>query len=253
LNSFARMPPTAQPTMESLAGLLDADEFAGSVALIVGGSRGLGELTAKLVATGGGRVIITYHVGQADAEKVAQEIRGAGGLCDVLAYDTRQPAEKQLAQLEQPPTHAYYFATQTIAGRRPTVFASERFRDFLDVYVDGFWRLCEALRARRADVSAFYPSSIFVEERPKEMAEYAMAKAAGEVLCAEMNDALAPMHITVNRLPRLPTDQTALIMDEQIASPVETMLPVVRSVQSWPPRPAALAQSSTRAPTAIRR
>src|SRR5262249_51795780 len=89
LQTFARMPPVSQATMPSLAGLIDRTKFTGAVALIVGGSRGLGELTSKLVATGGGRVIITYQVGRTEAENVAQEIREAGGEAEILAYDAR--------------------------------------------------------------------------------------------------------------------------------------------------------------------
>jgi hypothetical protein len=61
-----------------------------------------------------------------------------------------------------------------------------------------------------------------------------MAKAAGEVLCADMNLSLAPMHVTVRRLPRLPTDQTASVVPVEAALPVDVMLPIIREVQSWP-------------------
>ncbi len=46
---------------------VSANEFTGAAALVVGGSRGLGELTAKLLAAGGGRVTITYAYGEGDA------------------------------------------------------------------------------------------------------------------------------------------------------------------------------------------
>jgi NAD(P)-dependent dehydrogenase (short-subunit alcohol dehydrogenase family) len=49
--------------MEALSGLCAPDEFAGATALIIGGSRGLGELTAKLLAKGGARILITYATG----------------------------------------------------------------------------------------------------------------------------------------------------------------------------------------------
>ena len=234
LESYARLPPTPQATMQSLAGLVNPTEFAGSLALVVGGSRGLGELTAKLIAAGGGRVIVTYRVGSADAEKVAYEIRAARGDCEVLAYDVRKPAEEQLTDLAETPTHVYYFATPSIFRFQPALFVLERFNDFLDVYVNGFWQLSQALRARRPELSLFYPSSVAVSERPPGMTEYAMAKAAGEALCADMNVALAPLHVTVIRLPRLSTDQTASIIPVETASALETMLPIVREVQSWP-------------------
>jgi hypothetical protein len=234
IKSFASLPPVQQASMESLAGLVAPDEFAGSVALIVGGSRGLGELTAKLIATGGGRTIITWHTGKDDAERVAQEIRSAGGTCETLAYDARMPAAEQLAFLQVAPTHAYYFATPAIFRPQAEIYHAERFQEFLAVYVDGFWQLSQALRARQSRLSLLYPSSVLVAERPQGMGEYAMAKAAGELLCAEMNASQAPLHVTVSRLPRLLTDQTATIVPTEVGLPVDTMLPVVREVQSWP-------------------
>jgi NAD(P)-dependent dehydrogenase (short-subunit alcohol dehydrogenase family) len=234
VESFARMAPVIQPTMQSLAGLIKPTEFAGSVALVVGGSRGLGELTAKLVASGGGHVVITYQAGRADAERVAKEIGEAGGSAEVLCYDARKPSEEQLASLSAAPTHAYYFATPLIYRPQAEVFVSRRFDEFQAVYVDGFWQLANALRARRPAVSIFYPSSVFVSERPRNMTEYAMAKSAGEALCADMNLILKPLHVTMIRLPRLPTDQTATVAAAETASPLETLLPIVREVQSWP-------------------
>jgi acyl dehydratase/NAD(P)-dependent dehydrogenase (short-subunit alcohol dehydrogenase family) len=239
LESFIA-PPVAQPTMRSLARLVKPGEFAEAVALVVGGSRGLGELTSKLVAAGGAHVIITYQVGETDAERVVREILKAGGTAEAIAYDSRKPAEKQLAGLRDWPTHLYYFATPVISQRQSAVFSHTRFDDFNTVYVHGFWRLTEVLRARQPALSVFYPSSIFVSERPRNMTEYVMAKLAGESLCADMNATLAPSHVTVTRLPPLPTDQTASIIQleassaPQTPSATNTLLPIVREVQSWP-------------------
>ncbi len=234
VKSFLRTPPVKQASMESLAGVVGASEFSSSIALIVGGSRGLGELTAKLIATGGGRVFITYQTGRDDAERVAQEIRAIGGACETLHYDALKSAEEQLELLVDAPTHAYYFATPAIFRPQSEMFSSARFAEYQAVYVDAFWRLSQALRARNSRISLFYPSSISVSDRPRGMTEYTMAKSAGEVLCADINSALSPSHVTVNRLPRLPTDQTVSITSVEMASPLETMLPLVREVQSWP-------------------
>jgi NAD(P)-dependent dehydrogenase (short-subunit alcohol dehydrogenase family) len=202
--------------------------------VLASGSRELDKLTAKLIATGGGRVVVTWQTGKDDADRVAHEIRSAGGTCETLHYDALKPAAEQLALLANNPTHAYYFATPTIFRPQAEILAAERFNQFLAVYVDGFWDLSLALRSRRPSLSLFYPSSIYVAERPEGMTEYAMAKAAGEALCADINASLGPTHVTVSRLPRLPTDQTASVAVTEMAHPTETMLPIVREVQSWP-------------------
>jgi hypothetical protein len=142
VQSYARTPPTAQMSLQDLASLVEPGEFSGAAALIIGGSRGLGEVTAKLLAAGGARVAISYRVGCAEAEGVAREIRSAGGVCETLAYDASLPAEPQLAGLAAAPTHAYYFATPKIFGAQAALFARARLDAFLNVYVEGssIWR-----------------------------------------------------------------------------------------------------------------
>ena len=234
VKSFARVPPVRQATMQSLAGLVGPTDYVGSLALIVGGSRGLGELTAKLIASGGGRVIVTWQSGREDAESVAREITSSGGVCETMRYDASEPVSEQLRSRKDTPTHAYYFATPSIFRPQSDLFVWDRLNEFLSVYVDGFWRLSQFLRDRQPRLSIFYPSSVAVAERPKGMTEYSMAKAAGEALCADMNVSQGPMHVPMRRLPRLPPDQTAAVTALEMTDPVETMLAIVREVQSWP-------------------
>jgi acyl dehydratase len=233
LESFVRQPPAVQAGMAGLAKRIAPGEFAGTTALVVGGSRGLGELTAKILAAGGARVVVTYAAGQTDAERVQNEINTHGGECEILRYDVRAPAEPQLMGLVNLPTELYYFATPAIFRRKSGLFVRDRFNDFFNFYVTGFYDLCQALCCRRPQgISVFYPSSIAIEERPVGMAEYAMAKMAGEMLCADMMAYEGPIHITIKRLPRLPTDQTATLMQVETADPIEVMMPIVREVHA---------------------
>jgi nucleoside-diphosphate-sugar epimerase len=65
------------------------------------------------------------------------------------------------------------------------------------------------------------------------MTEYAMAKAAAEVLCADLNRSWPSIHITTARLPRLLTDQTSTVAPIESADSVNTILPIVRTVQGF--------------------
>ena len=97
IESYARVPPAPQASSRELAAMVEPGEFAGSTALVIGGSRGLGEVTAKLLAAGGAKVVISYRVGGDEAEAVAREIRAAGGARETLVFDALRPAEPQLA------------------------------------------------------------------------------------------------------------------------------------------------------------
>ena len=232
VEAFARHPPIGQKSIKELSTVVQPKEFAGQRALIVGGSRGLGELTAKLIAAGGGHPVITYAIGKDDAERVGAEIRQWGADCDILKYDVRVAPEQQLNLRSGPVSHLYYYATCQIVGRRTKEFDSATLEEFLQFYVRGFYDLCAALRKpSKQTISAFYPSSVFVEERPRNMTEYAMAKAAAEVLCCDLNLSWPTVHITSIRLPRLLTDQTSTVVPMEHANSVDTILPIVREVQ----------------------
>jgi nucleoside-diphosphate-sugar epimerase len=177
--------------------------------------------------------VLTYATGVAEAQRISEEIRAWGGQCDALRYDVQATAADQLAELAAVPTHLYYFATPPIFQQKSGVYTREQFARFCDFYVDGFYAVCQSLAARQpGKLSVFYPSSIAVEDRPADMTEYAMAKMAGEVLCADMNAQWPNVSVVVSRIPRVLTDQTASLVQVEAADPVDVMLPIIRQVQA---------------------
>ncbi|MHB2208445.1 SDR family NAD(P)-dependent oxidoreductase [Methylobacterium sp. CM6257] len=230
VEAFRRAPPVAQPSVEDLRGLVASDAFAGRSALVVGGSRGLGELTAKLLALGGAEVAISYAVGDAEAAAVAQEIRNAGGVCDVLRLDVRQPIPQQL-RADRVFNQLYYFATPFIFGKRGKALDTALLDEMMNFYVRSFYDLCAHLRGTGAhEIGVFYPSSIAVESRPANLTEYAMAKAAGEVLCSDLPRLLKNVRVQVRRLPRLQTDQTSSVQPVETGSAIDEMLSAIKSI-----------------------
>lgn len=218
--AFGRHPPITQPTMAQIA------QRAGSVksmgkSLVVGGSRGLGEVIAKVVATGGGEVTVTYATGKADAEAVAAEISEAGGRCTVVHYDVRKQPPNLNAE------RVYYCPTPVIYRRKSGIFDASRFSEFNDFYIHGMLKLLEALPK---PISCFVPSTVFIDSRPDDMTEYAMSKAAVEVLCADLNR--GGVSIISRRLPRVATDQTASILELEHADIVDVAISIVRDMHA---------------------
>src|SRR5262249_52764110 len=146
-----------------------------------------------------------------------------GGTCRVMHYDARRPASDQFKTLEGYPSTLYYFATGSIFRRKSRVFVGAIYEDFVDVYLRGFFDLCSTLNQPMRALTAFYPSSIYVQERPAEMTEYAMAKAAGEVLCQDMMRFLPNLRVLSMRLPRMATDQTLSVLPGDIANSIEVL------------------------------
>ncbi|HEX5274971.1 MAG TPA: SDR family NAD(P)-dependent oxidoreductase [Candidatus Rubrimentiphilum sp.] len=221
VTALERRSPVDQPAFDRVRKLVAADEFAGSNALIVGGSRGLGAVTAKILAAGGARVIVTYVAGESDARELCAEIGEAR--CRAIRYNVLDEADPQLAAIDLPIDQLYYFATPHI-GRQSRA-------EFQRYYVDGFVALCGALRSRgNRGLDAFYPSTQAIEAPVSGMANYAAAKAAGEESCKSIADANPGLRVISRRLPRILTDLTASLLQPQVADAVQTMLPIIREM-----------------------
>lgn len=224
IEAFYRPPPILMPTMKDICLRASSQDQTGVCALIVGGSRGLGEITAKLIAAGGGDVIITYATGEQDAKRVAKEIRDSGGRCQILPLTIGKnlilPAN--LPAVNQ----VYFFATPKIFGKRSNNFNDALYRDFFSIYVHGFEDLLMQLLDRGNRFSALYPSTVALENPLPELAEYVKAKAEGEALCQRLaqNNLIK---ILMPRLRRTATDQSQTLLQVPAADPFEIMAPLV--------------------------
>lgn len=233
VKAFRRPAPLQQPTLTEIAQRVGPGEFNGTRSLIVGGSRGLGETTAKIIAAGGGEVVITYAHGRVEAGQVCDEINAGGlGRCEIAKFDLMTDSLDSTGIEIDALDTVFYFATPRIARKKAALFDRRMFEEFCDFYVDKFYCVCAYLEAnlKTKRASIYFPSSVFVAERPSGMTEYAMAKAASEVLIDEINRYSRKVSVVATRLPRLSTDQTSSILRLETADNLETLLPVVRSM-----------------------
>jgi acyl dehydratase len=233
IDAHFRPRPVEQPAIGAIANKVHRNEFKGANALVIGGSRGLGELTAKILAAGGARVTLTYSSGEADAKGVQSEITGFGGLCNVMRYDALSPGSTQLGSLALAPNQIYYMASPAIVPHAKRKFDPELFEFYSKFYVDGLSDLHAALRAMTTERFAiFYPSTSFIDSRPSGFTEYAMAKAAGEILCEDIEKEDGDCVVVKARLPRLATDQTLSLTNEEFHDALKLLLPLTRRLHA---------------------
>ncbi len=230
VQAFARPEPVEPPPMAELKNKVLSEEFSGRTALVVGGARGLGAVTAKLLAAGGARVIATYASGREEADALVADVRAAGGCASALHCDITGNVEDDLVGLRGEVTDIYYFATPRIGQEKAQIYTRDRFEAFVRFYVDGFLKVIGCLASQEGSAlrSALYPSTIFLDDRPKGMTEYAMAKAAGEILARDLGEALG-IRIDIPRIPKLLTDQTSGLTPIDVANSVEVMLSLLRA------------------------
>jgi len=236
ITALARPRPRAQAAIEIVRGAVARDEFAGVRALVIGGSRGLGEITAKIIAAGGGDVWITYHAGREDAERVTQEIRSAGFKCNYLRFDATAP-EELVGQFEiaWKPNQLYYFATPPISLKKGDWFSAEKFHTYCRFYVDAFSSTVDCvLRLGGSSLSVFYPSTVFLEQFQEYSTEYCAAKAAGELLCRHLEQLFPAVRVYAPRLERMKTDQTSTLMTIDAEDSLPGMLNAIRAIPVAP-------------------
>jgi 3-oxoacyl-[acyl-carrier protein] reductase len=70
-------------------------DLAGQVALVTGGSRGIGAACCEALARAGARVLIDYQLERPRAELLARRIREAGGEAEAVAADVSRREEAE--------------------------------------------------------------------------------------------------------------------------------------------------------------
>ena len=189
--------------MQEVKKVIDPDVFSAQRALVIGGSRGLGEVVAKCLAAGGGEVCITYMNGKTDADKIEKAINDIGGVCktSILNVNNLDGATCLLNSFK--PTHIYYFASPAIRNNIQS-YNKELFEEYFSIYVTAFCKLVRMVSKCTNDrFNVFYPSTIFIENEQKGFAEYINAKRKGELQAKLLEMESDKTSIFIKRLPVL--------------------------------------------------
>jgi 3-oxoacyl-[acyl-carrier protein] reductase len=109
-------------------------ELAGRVALVTGSSRNIGRAIALELASAGASVVVTARRATADAEKVADEIRGLGGRAAVKIADVSDPAgAASLVETAIASFGRLDIVVNNAAVRRETPFADLEYREWREI------------------------------------------------------------------------------------------------------------------------
>lgn len=229
VSAFFRPPPVVQLAAADIRGRVAGLDLAGEVALCVGGSRGLGEAMAKLLAMAGAEVIVTYRLGRADGEAVADDIRAAGGRCRTLQLDVTDAASRDAVLAETKDAgvrHFHYFAAPLIERSAKKGDSPERLETYRAVFVTAFDEMARRLAERSsAPLTVFYPSTAFLENGGENFREYCTAKREGEAACHRLARDFTHVRCIAPRLPQVLTDQTSGLNAPGIADAVDALVP----------------------------
>ena len=179
--------------------------FEEQVALVTGGSRGIGAAVCRRLAAEGAIVWVGYHASGEQAEAVVASIREAGGDARSIALDVRDSESVQAA-----------VATVFEAGKRLDVLVNsagvtrdgllltmdeDQWGEVLDTNAGGSYRVIKAaarmmLMQRRGSIVLL--SSVAAKKAGRGHANYAASKGAVEAMTRAMAVELARKKIRVN-------------------------------------------------------
>jgi hypothetical protein len=233
LTSFLRDEPYHQPSIKEFTGVLKADLFKGRRALVIGGSRGLGEVTAKLLAVAGADVTLTYHTGLDDARRVQAELREAGCACEIVQLDVTESAKAVDAALaiHRGADLCFYFASPRISESLEPEFNTSVYEGYLAYYFTGFSNCVSACIEPGRRTCLFLPSTIFITDGSNGYREYVAAKRDAEKLCQELETSVNELKVVAARLPAMPTDQTTgLVKRGGLEDPTPIMAQQVKAM-----------------------
>jgi len=120
----------------------------GKIALVVGGSRGIGRAIALRLARSGFDIWLTYRGNHEAAQGVKEEIQGIGSSCDTLAFDVSDYAKTKAALEErseaQPPDVVVFNAGIT-RDNLMMWMTEEEWDSVLSTNLDGFYNVIRSV------------------------------------------------------------------------------------------------------------
>jgi len=226
--------------------------MAPRMAIVTGGSRGIGAATARRLAGEGWSVLLTYRSDRAAAHHVVEDCRRAGAWADAAALDVTAEDEVRSLFAELPAEAGHLRGLVNNAGIvAPTSTVADmtahRIRQVLDVNVLGVL-LCarEAVRHMSTARGGAGGAIVNVSSRagvlgsPREYVDYAASKAAVDAITTGLATEVADEGIRVNSL-RLGLIDTEIHARNGEPGRLERVAPSVPMKRAGTPEEAAAA------------
>ncbi|MDP6443446.1 MAG: SDR family oxidoreductase [Pirellulaceae bacterium] len=207
------------------------NEFQDRVALVTGGSRGMGRSIALQLAAGGADVAIGYGERRETAEQVVREIesRGRHAICRQCDLRSQEQIDDTVARTrdELGPIDLLVNsgAISNFADHEEMTY--ELWRDTIDVNLHGVFRILFAVKdemiERRFGRIVLISSIAAYNYRPQQL-HYATSKSGVITMTAWCAEAFGPHNVRVNCIaPGLvDTEMMRVVPEDLIAKAVET-------------------------------
>lgn len=178
----------------------------GRVVLITGASRGIGEITAKLFALHGARVVVNYRRSSGDAARIVGEIEAHGGIAVAVQADVskRDEVNAMVGAVLRRFERIDILVNNAAGEFRPIAYDDLDWDDIqadLDVAVKGAFNCCKAVTPAmlaQGGGKIVNLASIYAEDPPPDQLRYVLSKSALIGLTRSLAVEFAGRNIQVN-------------------------------------------------------
>jgi 3-oxoacyl-[acyl-carrier protein] reductase len=190
----------------------NGQKLAGKVALVTGGSRGIGAAIAKRLATDGANVAITYTKGADAAASVVKDIAGRGGKAIAIQADAADAKAVTAAVDRTAATFGRLDILVNNAGTAiPTPFEQASLEDInrvIDINIRGVFVATQAALKHIGDGGRIISIGSAVGERVMVpgLVPYAATKGAVKIFTQGLSREVGSRGITVNNVQPGPID-----------------------------------------------
>ena len=187
-------------------------KLAGKVALVTGGSRGIGAAIAKRLAADGASVAITYSKGADAAASVVKEIEGRGGKAIAFQADAANAKAVTAAVEKAFTTYGRLDVLVNNAGTAlPKPFEEATLEEMdrvIDINIRGVFVATQAALKHMRDGGRIITIGSAVGERVMVpgLVPYAATKGAVKIFTQGLSREMGPRGITVNNVQPGPID-----------------------------------------------
>ncbi len=210
--------------------------FAGRVALVTGGSRGIGRATALRLATEGADVAISFASRESDASDVVEEVLAQGRHAIAIRCDVSQPADVQnlvdqtreiIGPIE---LLAHCGAISNVC--RHTELSWEKWREMIDVNLNGSYLVLFAVKDEmlQSNFGRIVLVSSIAALRPRQQQiHYSAAKLGVIALTRSTAEAFAPHNVRVNCVaPGLTDTEMMHVLSQDLIDTIARETPLRR-------------------------